>query len=160
MHTLPDSAYQLFQFSRSGGRWQARVEPVYYGLQLFAQAAPEGSHLLAVRGVRSSARVSVWATRAPDRRVRVTLVNEDPSRTRTVTIRPPAGMAPGPTLERMQAPSVHARGDVTLGGRSYGAQTFTGALARQRTRQLAVTHSGDYRISVAHGSAALITFTP
>jgi hypothetical protein len=92
--------------------------------------------------------------------VRVALVNEDPSRTRTVTIRPPRGLATGPTLERMQAPSVHARGNVTLGGRSYGAQTYTGALAQPHTRQLAATRSGTYRISMQHGSAALVTFSP
>jgi hypothetical protein len=160
MHTLPDSAYQLFQFSRSHGRWSARVAPVYYGLQMFAQAAPPGSHLLSVRGVRSQARISVWATRAPDHRVRAALVNEDPSRTRTVTIRPPAGMAPAPTLERMQAPSVHATHGVTLGGRTYGQRTYTGALAQPRTQQLAPTRSGVYRISIPSGSAALVTFTP
>ena len=160
MHTLPDSAYKLFEFSRSHGRWRARVEPVYYGLQLFAQAAPPGSRLLAVRGVKSSTRISVWATRAPDRRVRVALVNEDPSRTRTVTITRPAGMAGAPTLERMQGPSVHAKRDITLGARTYGAQTYSGILAQPRTQPLAATRAGAYRISLPHGSAALLTFSP
>ncbi len=160
MHTLPDSAYKLFAFSRSHGRWRARVEPIYYGLQLFAQAAPPGSRLLAVRGVKSSTRVSVWATRAPDRRVRVALVNEDPSRTRTITITRPAGMAGAPTLERMQGPSVHAKRDITLGARTYGAQTYSGILAQPRTQLLAATRAGAYRISLPHGSAALLTFSP
>ena len=48
LHTLPDAAYELFAFSRRGGRWQAHVRPVYYGLELFAQAAPPGGRLLAV----------------------------------------------------------------------------------------------------------------
>jgi hypothetical protein len=60
----------------------------------------------------------------------------------------------------MQAPSVHAKLGVTLGGRTYGAQTYTGALAPPRTQRLAATRSGAYRISLPHGSAALVTFTP
>ena len=40
VHTLPDSAYQLFTFAHHDGDWTGSVAPVYYGMQLFAQAAP------------------------------------------------------------------------------------------------------------------------
>ena len=53
VHTLPDAAYELFAFSRHDGRWQAQVRPIYYGLQLFAQAAPPGARLLARVAARS-----------------------------------------------------------------------------------------------------------
>ena len=71
LHTLPDAAYELFAFSRRGGRWEAPVRPVYYGLQLFAHAAPPGARLLAVSRRGADSGLSVWATRAPDRRIRI-----------------------------------------------------------------------------------------
>ena len=50
LHTLPNSAYELFTFARRGRVWRASVKPVYYGLELFAQAAPAGARLLPVTG--------------------------------------------------------------------------------------------------------------
>ena len=62
MHTLPDAAYELFAFSRQGGRWQAQVRPVYYGLQLFAQAAPPVPGCCRCPAAAPTAGLSVWAT--------------------------------------------------------------------------------------------------
>jgi hypothetical protein len=160
VHTLPDSAYELFAFRHAGGRWSAAVRPVYYGLQMFAEAVPPGARLLAVRGVASGTRISVWAARAPDRRVSVVVVNEDPSRSRTVTVTPPPGVTGAPTLERLRASSVHAKRNITLGGRTYGPDTGTGTLPPAVTEELGATRSGAYRIAMPRGSAALLTFAP
>ncbi|MGI9185560.1 MAG: glycosyl hydrolase family 79 C-terminal domain-containing protein [Solirubrobacteraceae bacterium] len=155
MHTLPNSAYQLFQFSHSGGHWHARVEPVYYGLQLFAQAAPVGARLIGLHGLHGLPALSAWATRSRDGTVRVVLINKSQRDTRNVTLRAP-GTVRSVTTERMQARSVHAR-DVTLGGRSYGAGTHTGRLATPILES--VNHRGrGYLVSVPRGSAALVTF--
>ena len=121
IHTLPGAAYELFAFTQSGDRWSGAVRPVYYGLQLFAQAAPPGSRLLALPGLGGGSSVlSAWATRDLQGIERVVLIDKDPLRAETVTLRPPAGVPGGATLERMQAPSLRANSGVTLGGRTYG----------------------------------------
>jgi hypothetical protein len=165
IHTLPGAAYQPFTFSYANGAWSASVRPVYYGLQLFAQAAPPGSRLLQVPGLgEGSSVLSVWATRGADRIDRVVLIDKDPSRAETVTVRPPAGGSAGgsagATLERMQAPSVDSTSGVTLGGQTYGADTTTGQLAPAITRALTPNRRGNYRVTVPAGSAALVTLGP
>ncbi|MGH2889383.1 MAG: glycosyl hydrolase family 79 C-terminal domain-containing protein [Solirubrobacteraceae bacterium] len=156
LHTLPHAAYELFRFSHTGGRWHARVAPVYYGLQLFAQAAPAGSRLLSVTRTGADSGLSAWATRAPDGTVRVVLINEDRAHGANVSLTPPGGSGSAATVERMTAPSVASRGGVALGGRSYGASTYTGRLAAPVTSTVAPA-AGTLTIAVPRGSAALVT---
>ncbi len=161
MHTLPKTSYELFEFTRTGGQWRAWVRPVYYGLQLFAEAAPPGSRLLRIPRLSGRSSVlSVWATRATDGVDRVVLIDKDPKRPETVTVRPPAGTPSGAILERLRARSVHSRSGVTLGGRTYGRETATGQLEPAITRALTPDARGGYRITVPGGSAALITLRP
>jgi hypothetical protein len=157
LHTLPRSSYELFQFRRSGGHWQGWVRPVYYGLQLFAQAAPPGARLLKSSGIKPRTQVSVWATRGSDRRLRVALVNESRAKSRTMVLKVPPGTPGTATVERLQAPSVYAKRGVTLGGRTYGAETDTGALTPPRTQPVA-GGAGTYLLKLPRGSAALVTF--
>jgi hypothetical protein len=156
VHTLPGSAYELFQFSRVDGRWRGSVRPVYYGLMMFARAAPPGSDLLRVTG-RRPVGVTVWATRAHDGRVRVTLINDDPSASRTVNLSPPRGTSGPVTLQRLEAPSISATSGVTLGGRGFGDETYSGRLAPPRTQRLRA-RGGRYALPLPAASAALITF--
>jgi hypothetical protein len=155
MHTLPDAAYELFAFSQAAGRWQAAVRPVYYGLDLFAQAAPAGAHLVSLGRHGSAPGVSAWATRAPDGTVRVVVINKNPGRDRTVAIRMPG--AAHASVERLLAPSVEAGTGVTLGGRSFGAETATGTLGAPHTSPLKLA-GANVKLSVPRGSAALVTF--
>jgi hypothetical protein len=159
MHTLPKSAYELFHFVRSGGRWQAYVQPVYYGLELFAQAAPQGARLLRTRLPSGASGLSVWATRAPDHTLRVVIINKDSASARTVSLTMPPGSNPTAAVERLRARSVAARGGVTLGGRTYGSLTATGKLAGPRDQTL-TAQGGSYTLSVPAGSSALVTFAP
>jgi hypothetical protein len=158
MHTLPDSAYELFKFSHTGGQWQASVPPVYYGLEMFAQAAPPGSQLLRTSGGHLSAGLSVWATRAPGGQVRAVLINESPSHGQRVSLSPPAGAGASATVLRMRAPSVRAQGHVSIGGASFGPETSTGLLPPTKAQPVAAKR-GLYTIPMPPGSAALVTFS-
>ena len=156
LHTLPNAAYELFAFSRRGGRWQAQVRPVYYGLELFAQAAPAGARLLALSRRGADAGLSAWATRAPDHRLRVVLINKSQTRRKTVTVRLPAGAPDTASVQRLLAPSARAGQGVTLGGRSYGAETANGQLGTPELEPARVVR-GRVTLSVAAASAALLT---
>lgn len=155
-HTLPGAPYQLFRFSRRDGRWQAFVEPDYYGLLMFAQAAPAGSRLLPVTGALG--KVRAWAARAPDGVVHVVLINDyAPARNVAVRI---AGMRSRAALLRLRAPSIAARAGVTLGGLSFGARTTTGRLAGRAAIVTVKRDDGAYVVRLPPASAAMLTLAP
>ena len=156
IHTYAGSPYALFKFHDDHGAWSAVAYPEYYGMRMFAQAAPAGSRLLSVAGARR-ARVQAWATRAPGGRVRVVLINIGP-RGRSLAIRVRRGA--GATVERLLAPSLDARTGVTIGGRSF---TTTSAAAvpsgHTEIEHVAPSH-GAYRLTIPGASAALLTIAP
>jgi Glycosyl hydrolase family 79 C-terminal beta domain len=155
VHTVPGHVNEVIGASHVDGKWQVVVHPEYYGLMLFAQAAPAGSRLLRITGKGTSA-LTAWATRAPDGHVRVVLINRG-SGARTAVVRIPSASGPA-TLERLQAPSLASTTGVTLGGQSFGASTSTGLLAGTSTdTEVQRGGSGAYTVSVPGDSAALLT---
>lgn len=157
VHTFPGAGYELFEITQSGGRWQAAVSPEYYGLLMFAQATPSGSHLENVSPTGVSG-VNVWATRAPDGSVRVVLTNEGGG-PREVAVRVP-GAFKRAMLDRLTAPSASATGGVTLGGQSFGAQTGTGVLAGPSQRDPVSGRNGRYAVALPATSAAMLVLSP
>lgn len=154
IHTLPSGAYRLFTVHRSGGHWSAAVEPEYYGLLMFARAAPPGSRLLEITHTGSPG-VRVWATGGAGQATRVVLINVSPHRAHAVAVRGPA-LVRGATLERLRAPSLQATGHVSLGGRSFANPSRSGVLAAPRP--IRVTRSkGAYLVTLPPASAALLT---
>jgi hypothetical protein len=156
VHTLPGAAYELFTFSRTRRGWLAFVRPEYYGLQLFAQAAPPGSHLVAVRASRGP--VKAWATRGRGGTIRVVLINFDRRAARLVYVRVPrpGGFA---RVVLLRASGLRATNGVTLGGRTYGDRTGTGRLrGTSRVTALFPVNYGDlYTVSLPPASAAMLT---
>ncbi len=152
IHTLPGAAYELFSFH---GR-QAFVHPEYYGLQLFAQAAPPASRLVSVSSRGPS--VKAWATRGRGGTVRVVLINLDRRSPRLVYVRVPrpGGFA---RLESLRAPDLTATSGVTLGGQTYGGRTSTGRLqGSARITDLFPANYGNlYTVELPPASAALLT---
>jgi hypothetical protein len=154
MHTYPGAGDQLFAFTRVKSRWGGVVAPEYYGLLMFAQAAPRGSRLLPVTG--GSPTLRVWATRAPSGRVRVLVINDDTGHSQRALVRVP-GAGASATLVRLKAPSVRATRRVTLGGQHFARNTSTGVLTG--AGQQAVVHraAGAFTVRLPAASAALLT---
>ncbi len=156
-HSFPGAAYELFRFRLAHGRWSATVAPVYYGMLMFAQAAPPGSRLLRLT-TTGSGNLRAWSTRATDGTLRVVLINDDLSRRHVVLVRASARFATATTVS-LTAPSPYARGGVEYGGRSFGIAS-TGLLSRPAATHTLASGPGRYLITVAPASAAMLTLAP
>jgi hypothetical protein len=155
IHTVPNSINELFTFKRVNGQWQGVVRPNYYGLLMFAQAAPAGSRLLRISGPARGA-FRAWATLAPDGHVRVVLINTNPAQAQPVTVRSSSAVAPA-ALQRLTARGLTAKSGVSFGGQSFGSQTSTGTLAGTAQTTSVAPVAGAYQVSVPAASAALLT---
>ena len=157
VHTFPGAGYELFKISHQGGQWRATVSPEYYGMLMFAEATPPGSHLVSVSptGVPG---VNIWATRATDGTVRVVLTN-DGSRPHELAVRMP-GKFKDATLARLTAPSPSASSGVTLSGQSFGDATSTGRLAGRPQTTSVAPRDGRYAVSLPAASAAMLVLSP
>ena len=158
VHTWRGSIGRLFDIHyrhHRHHRWVGSVRPEYYGLLMFAQAAPPGSRLLPV--VQSNpGQVRSWALITPHRRLHVVLINDDLRHGRWVIVRPSTAGAPG-RLERLEAPSAFARSGVTFAGQSFGARTTTGLLAGAPRVSVLRPSGGQYLVRLPPASAALLT---
>jgi hypothetical protein len=152
-HTLPGAPYAPFGFTHSGSRWSASVRPMYYGLLMFGQAFPVGARLLTVDAPTGP--VKIWATQSTDGRIRVAVINKDPSSAAVVRLQLPGAATPL-AAESLSAASLAATGGVTLGGRSFGAATTTGVLGPPHTTRVSPV-LGQYMVTVPAASATLLT---
>jgi hypothetical protein len=155
IHTWRGSAGKLFDVHLRHGRWVGSVRPEYYGLLMFARAAPPGSRLLSVVRLNRG-QVRSWAVLAPDRSLRVVLINDNLTRGRWVIVRPPTALGQA-QLERLDTPGAYARTGVTLGGQTVGPRTTTGLLAGSRGVTLVAPVAGEYIVRLPPASAALLT---
>ncbi len=160
IHTLPTASYRPFEFRRIRGRWLATVEPEYYALLMFEQAAPPGSHMLNLTQ-SASTDIRSRAALAPDGDVHVVLINDSLAGEGHVVLIKPPSRASSAVLERLSAPSAAATDDVTLGGQTFGNETGTGELkGKLRTVRLKPDRRGRYLIRLPASTAAMVTFVP
>ncbi len=151
MHTYPGATYQMFTFTQRGGKWRVTVAPEYYGLMMFAQAAPPGSRLIAT-SARNAGGIVRWATRGRDGHTRVVLINES-LKLRTVALSGATGGTA--TLTRLKAPRLSSTSGVTLGGQHFGATT--GTLTGRSDAAEVTARGGRYVFALPANSAVLVT---
>ncbi len=154
VHTWPGAIYRLFRVSHGRGGWNASVSPEYYGLLLFAQAAPPGSSL--VHSSSDSEEIRAWATRGPGRAIRIALINDDTTHTHEISVRVPGATGSAAVL-LLRAPTATARRGVTLGDQSFGTETGTGVLGGPRRTIRIIAKRGAYSLRLRAASAALLT---
>ena len=157
IQTVPNTINEVLGTSFSKRTWHVRVHPEYYGLLMFAQAAPAGSSLLRLSG-EPPVGVKVWATRAGDGQVHVVVINKHLKNTETVRLRIP-GVKEAATVEQLRAPSMQARRGVTIGGQTFGAATTTGALTGRVSSPTLQPSGGTYVVRVPGASATMLTIS-
>jgi hypothetical protein len=146
---------QMIHAQHSASGWTASVQPEYYGLLTFAEAAPAGSRLLHISNP-GIAHFYQFAVRAPDQSERVVLTNVGAvARTVGVTA---SGVRGTGSLSLLSAKSLSATGGVTLAGQTLSAHTgrLTGA---PRTTLVRPNAKGVYAVRVPAHAAVILALS-
>jgi hypothetical protein len=159
INSVPTSINSPFAFTTATGQWSAAVHPLYYGMQLFSQAAPAGSHLLSVSG-HSDSTLRTWATKAPDGTIHVVALNDALATPANVSVTVPVGGGRPGTVVLLRAPHVSSTSGVTLGGQSYGGLTSTGTLAGTSGAAQSTPSHRRYSLRVPPATIAMLTIAP
>jgi Glycosyl hydrolase family 79 C-terminal beta domain len=160
IHTLPEAVYHPFTFQQIDGQWQGTVEPEYYGMLLFTEAAPPGSRLLSV-SAPSDPDIRARAALTPTGLIHVVLINDSLTTDQTIALQSPTGARKTAILERLSAPGgAAATSGVTLAGQSFGDQTSTGTLNGPFHAAHLKPINGQYTIQLPASSAAMVSFAP
>jgi hypothetical protein len=156
------NAYTPFDFTPTVGgngvtTYAVRnINPLYYGLLLFAQSVQNNAQLLPVT-LTTQANIKAWATIDANQTIRLLLLNKDQSASGPVSVAL-SGYQQA-TVTRLTAPSYSSTTGVTLGG-----QTFDGSVdgTAQGTAYAEITQpaGGVYTIALPSVSAALVTIQP
>ena len=154
--TVDGNLNQMIAAKRSASGWSVTVEPGYYGLLTFADAAPAGSHLLRISNPHLS-HFYQFAVRAPDGSERVVLTNVG-SAARTLGVTASGTRGTG-SLSLLRARSLSATGGTTLAGQSLSSRT--GQLTGTPSVTLVSPNpKGVYAVQVPAHAAAILTLSP
>jgi hypothetical protein len=141
----------------SHGRIVFQVQPEYYAMIMFEQAAPPGSQILAMRNSVPSS-LSAWATRTTSGVIHVVLVNKSTG-SRSTTVRVPNAAGPA-AISVLHAHGLDSTNGVSLNGQSFGATTRTGLLSGSAGTQVVAPVRGTYTVRVPAASVEMLSFTP
>jgi hypothetical protein len=147
---------QMITAKHSASGWTVSVQPEYYGLLAFADAAPAGSHLLRISDP-ALAHFYQFAVRAPDSSERVVLTNVG-SVARTIGVSASGTHGTG-SLSLLSAKSLGATGGTTLAGQRLSSRTgqLTGT---PRLTLVKPNAKGVYAVRVPAHAAAILTLSP
>jgi len=151
--TVDGDLNQMIHAQHSASGWSVSVQPEYYGLLAFADAAPAGSQLLRISNP-GLAHFHQFAVRAPDGSERVVLTNvSSVARTTGVTASGTRGTG---SLSLLSAKSLSATGGTTLSGQSLSPRTgqLNGTPSLTLVRP---TAKGVYAVRVPAHAAAILT---
>jgi hypothetical protein len=152
VHTWAGAYYApLTVGRRARGHEVAHPRPLYFGLMLFALAAPAGSRLVPVR-IGNAGATRAWATVDRSGVVRLLIINRSSTASRDIRVRIPGAGRLG-RLTLLRAPGIGARGGVTLGGRDLASS----AAARPPLGSPVSMRGGRGRFTLPAPSAALLT---
>ncbi len=149
------SLYTPFSTVYPGLHAVATARPMYYGMLLFARAAPAGARLLAV-GAPHADGLKLWATRDPRGTVRAVAIAKRPEKSWQVRIRVPGAAGPA-TLERLSAPGAAATSHVKLAGQAVAPNSRDGRLRGRLRVERVVPAGGAYPVHLDGATAALLT---
>jgi hypothetical protein len=151
--TVDGNLNQVITARDSAAGWRVSVEPEYYGLLTFAQAAPAGSRLLRISDPGLPG-IYQFAVRAPGGVERVVLTNvTSVARALDITA---SGTRGNGSLSMLRARSLSATGGATLAGQRISERT--GQLAGTlRVTPVRRGTSGVYAVRVPADSAAILT---
>ena len=153
--TIDGNLNQMIAANHSASGWSVSVEPEYYGLLTFADAAPAGSHLLRISNP-GLAHFYQFAVRAPDGSERIVLTNVG-SVARTIGVTASGTSGTG-SLSLLSAKSLSATGGTTLGGQSLSSRT--GQLTGTPSVSLVKPNAeGVYAVRVPAYDAAILTLS-
>jgi hypothetical protein len=157
------NAYTPFDFTftegNGGNTYSVRnINPLYYGLLLFAEAVQNKAQLLPVTfATPTQANIKSWATIDGTQTIRLLLLNKDQNASGAVSIALSGyGSA---TVVRLMAPSYSSTSGVTLGGQTFDGST-DGTPQGTAYAETAQPASGVYTIAMPTVSGALITIQP
>lgn len=142
----------------SHGRITYQVQPEYYAMIMFEQAAPPGSRILQMHNDVPGT-LAAWATRETSGTIHVVLVNKSASGSTSTTVRVPNAVGPA-SISILHARGLGSTSGVSLNGQSFGSSTSTGLLSGTAGTQVVSPVKGTYTVKVPAASVEMLTFTP
>ncbi|MBO0769044.1 MAG: hypothetical protein J2O48_10215 [Solirubrobacterales bacterium] len=147
----PQSSQHLIRAKQTKSGWTVQVNPTYYGLLAFGQAAPAGSQMIPMP--KLPAGIIGFAAKTKTGQTNVVLTNTN-AKAQTINVNVP-GAKSGASLRLLSAKGgVSSGGPVTLGGQSISPTT--GQLAGKPVSHPVTRTSKGYSVPVPGNAAAIV----